>query len=281
MKRNLKPKKNYGSWVFSIKQLLNLGNWPDYIIIGTQKGGTSSLQYYLSQHPKIDTSFIKEIHFFDNNFEQGLHWYKAHFPNSLLLKLKRKITGEASPYYIFHPLVPARIAKVLPKIKMVVLLREPVARAYSHYKMEFRMKRETLSFEEAIKVESERLRRGKNKIMSGQSSLAYKRHSYLERGKYIEQLEKWFQFFSREQFLILKSEDFFSSPQSELSKIFKFLGLPDYKIKNLKSKNVGNYKDSMEKSTRQELSNFFRPYNKRLYNLLGKDFNWEKDYQND
>lgn len=132
---------------------------PDFIIIGAQRAGTTSLFEYVSHHPCIGCSFGKELHFFDNlkgSFQKGLMWYRAHFPSYPYMYLAKKvrgrdmITGEASPYYLFHPLAATRIARVLPRVKLIAILRNPVDRAYSHYHHNAKYKRETLSFEAAL-----------------------------------------------------------------------------------------------------------------------------------
>jgi len=131
---------------------------PDFIIIGVQRGGTTSLYKYMTKHPKIIPALKKEIHFFDNKFGKGLSWYESQFmqnPFFCLLKRKRKsedtITGEASPYYIYHPHVPKRISKILPNVKLIAILRNPIERAFSHYNHEVRLGAEKLSFEDALK----------------------------------------------------------------------------------------------------------------------------------
>src|SRR4051812_46716716 len=138
---------------------------PDFIIIGVQKGGTSSLFEYLKQHPNIKTSVVKEVHYYDSDYKKGMKWYRSFFP--LNEKNKKIIYGEASPYYFFHPLVPERIYKDNPNIKLILLLRDPVDRAYSHYQMERRKGREKLkSFEEAILKETERIQKGHDAIVN-------------------------------------------------------------------------------------------------------------------
>lgn len=129
---------------------------PNFIIIGAQKGGTSSMFSYLKQHPQLQLPDIKEIHFFDNNYQKGSTWYKSHFP---LIIVKNKLTGEASPYYLFHPHVPQRVIQLCPKVKLIVMLRNPADRAYSHYMMQNKRKIDPLpTFEEAIDAEESRLR---------------------------------------------------------------------------------------------------------------------------
>ncbi|HEV2894458.1 MAG TPA: sulfotransferase, partial [Actinomycetota bacterium] len=137
---------------------------PDYLIIGAQRAGTTSLHRYLIQHPGVRTTLrTKGVHFFDTAYGRGMSWYASRFPTKLTawyvarrhgVELR---TGEASPYYLFHPHVPARVAEHLPQVRLIALLRDPVGRAYSHYQHEVARGFETLSFEEAIEAEPARL----------------------------------------------------------------------------------------------------------------------------
>ena len=173
---------------------------PDFLVIGVMKGGTTSFFNYLAQHPQINPPFRKEIKFFDIHYLQGLGWYRAHFPTRFKMK-SGMLTGEATPYYIFHPAAPERVAKVLPNVKLIALLRNPVDRAYSHYNHMLRVGREPLPFEEAITREAERLDGEAEKIVANlrYSTFKHLHYSYLARGRYIEQLEKWFALFPRER----------------------------------------------------------------------------------
>jgi len=247
----------------------------DFIIIGTQRGGTTSLYNYLGQHKDVTPAVTKEIHFFDDNYDRGLDWYYEQFPSisKNLGKEKIPITGESTPYYQFHPLVPERVFKTLPKVKLIVLLRNPVDRAYSHYNHAKRVGNETLSFEDAIQAEGKRLEGEKEKLLEGKQSLTYQRLSFLSRGMYVNQLKLWRQFFQKEQFLILKTEDFFDSPRTILERVFDFLGLENFEISNFKKFNQFKY-PKMEEKTRKYLTEFFKPHNKKLYQFLGKDFGW-------
>ena len=138
---------------------------PDFLIIGTQRGGTTSLYNYLVEHPGIGAASIKEVHFFDTpHFKQGLAWYRGHFPSAFQRYYVERslkhgfVTGEASPYYLFHPHAPKRVAGLMPQMKLIVMLRNPVDRAYSHYHHEVAGGHEKLAtFEEAIACEDERL----------------------------------------------------------------------------------------------------------------------------
>jgi len=256
---------------------------PDFIIIGAQKGGTTSLYKHLTEHPKIIRTLRKEIHFFDNNFSKGLSWYQSHFKQNPLFfiilrkkKFKDSITGEASPYYIFHPHAPSRISKIIPNVKLIAMLRNPVDRAFSHYNHMVHDGHEHLSFEDAIKEEPKRLRGEIEKMLENETynSFNHQYLSYVQRGIYIDQLERWIKKFPKEQILILSSEDFFSNTTKICNDVFSFLNLPNYNINKIKTYNKGTYK-SMKKNTRKELIEFFEPYNEKLYSFLNKDLGWK------
>jgi hypothetical protein len=208
---------------------------PDFVIIGAQKGGTTSLYNYLLEHQGIVPSFAKEAHFFDKNFKKGAGWYRAHFPTSLHkyytenIRKQRFITGESTPYYLFHPHAPGRIARILPQAKFIVLLRNPVDRAYSQYAHQGRQKYETLSFAEALEREEERTAQEREKILQIEDYVSFndQHYTYLARGVYIEQIQRWMKFFPKEQFLILKIKDFYADPATEVQKTIEFLEVPD------------------------------------------------------
>ena len=121
---------------------------PDFLVIGAQRAGSTSLFAQLCEHPGVAAPSHKEIHYFDLQSFRGLRWYRSHFPPAG--RSRGRITGEASPYYLFHPAVPARVAEALPDVRLVALLRDPVARAYSQYQLSVRDGHETLGFEEAL-----------------------------------------------------------------------------------------------------------------------------------
>jgi len=247
---------------------------PDFIIIGAQKCGTSSLHYYLSQHPHVKMSVPKEIHFFDQNFTKSIWWYKSHFP--FKLDKRKSICGEATPYYFFHPLVPKRIYKLCPKVKLILLLRNPVDRAYSHYIMQkIKGIENCQTFEEAIAIEEFRIKDDKEKILKDRLYKEYnfQKFSYLERGKYFDQLKRWLKYFSVDQILIIKSEDFFSEPNCELAKIYNFLSIEEIYPKDLSIINSNEY-DEISRELRERLNIFFKEVNKDLIEILGEKYTW-------
>ncbi len=246
-------------------------NLPDFIIIGSQKSGTTSLYYYLIQHSQLLPSRIKEIHFFDDYFELGTAWYRAQFrsPN-LFLNLK---LFEATPRYLFHPLAPKRIVTVLPNLKMIVLLRNPTDRAISHYFMSKRYNNEELSLKEALLAEEKRLK----PIIQKQdyNNPIFKMNSYKSRGLYKEQLERYFKYFPRQHIFVINSEKFFAQPQNTLRQVFEFVEVnQEFKIQDLQPCNKGYNKSKVHPDIYEYLNSYFRPHNEALYELIGTRYDW-------
>jgi len=258
---------------------------PDYYIIGVAKSGTSSLYECLVQHLCVEPASTKEIHFFDRYPDRGLSWYKVCFPFKLhkffVKKISRSdfITGEATPRYIEHPKTAEKILELTPNAKLIVMLRNPIDRAYSHWNMNYEVKKETLSFEKSIEIEKKRIAGEYEKMLKNESyySLTYYHFSYLERSTYANYLEKWFKVFPRKQFLIINADVFFKKPQYVYNKVLNFLDLPDWKLKHFKKYRIGRYIEPIKPDTRKKLVEYFRPHNERLYKLIGEDFNWDKE----
>jgi hypothetical protein len=266
---------------------------PDFLIIGGQRCGTSSLYYYLTEQHGISSAATKEVHFFDDFFANGINWYRAQFPTRAYkyyvegMRHHRFLTGEASPYYLFHPHAPRRISAALPHVKLVALLRNPVDRAYSQHWLEVKGRYETLSFEEAIHCEQDRIAGEREKMVNDEHyhSFKHRRYTYLTRGIYIDQIEYWLKYFPSEQFLFLKTEDLYSNPASVVRQTLEFLGVPDkeidtnkkYKKYKVPSKTGYKTRDSAPKMNpiiRESLVEYFKPFNARLYEFLGRDLEW-------
>jgi hypothetical protein len=256
---------------------------PDFLIIGAQKAGTSSLFNYLHDHPNVSGSRPKEVHYYDANFDKGQSWYRMHFPRAPLHRLLGRaeggglVTGEATPYYLFHPHVPKRVATDLPNAKLIILLRNPIDRAFSHYQHTLRHPgAETLSFSEAIAREEERTKDEFERVVANEyaSSDPLRQLSYKSRGHYAEQIKRWLEHFDRSQLLVIGSEKFFQDTREEYLKVLRFLGLPERLPENFKKIHAGGYKESMEPKARAYLEEYFEPYNEELYELLDTDFGW-------
>ena len=242
---------------------------PDFVIIGTQRGGTTSLYRYLTEHPDVGSALRKEVHFFDRHYEKGMNWYLAHFP----VRGEVLVVGEASPNYLFHPVVPERARRAVPHAKFIALLRNPIDRSYSHYQMRVKKGLEPLSFEDAIEKEPERLSRSDDP-----ASPTWRQYSYIKRGLYVHQLKRWMSVFPREQFLIIKSEDFYKEPERILHQTLEYLGLRPWSPGSFKAHHLSEYAD-MTPATRKRLREYFAPYNEQLYAFLGRDLGWEHEQQ--
>ncbi len=254
---------------------MNLTADPDFLIIGAQKSGTTSLYEYLCQHPSILPASKKEIHYFDKNYYKGRLWYRWHFPEK---KTGGQLTGEASPSYLFYPGAARRIYKALPRARLLVLLRNPVDRAISAYFHQRQKGVETLSLEEALKREESRLARYRGRLgygwLSARSNKNLRRFSYRTRGLYAQQLREYLRYFPREQVWIEQGELFFARPKQMVKSSLRFLGLEaSYLPSDVYPRNVHHY-GQIAASTRQMLEDFYRPHNEELYGLLGRRFDW-------
>ena len=264
-KRALSPKRpGFG-------RLVGRGKHPDFLIIGTQKGGTTSLYSYLSAHRHVSAAVTKEVHYFDFHYGCGDAWYRAHFAPAVWLRARRQLTGEASPGYLYNPYTPARVAASLPDAKLIVMLRDPAERAFSHYQMSVRRGREHLPFAEALDREAERLS-GERRRLGLEAAFArgpsHRNHSYLARGHYAEQLEGWLEHFSRDQLLVLESERFFAAPEQVHAETMHFLGLPHHPLPHYR--NLNGWGRAQGVAARDRMETYFAPHNARLENLLGR-----------
>jgi Sulfotransferase domain len=252
---------------------------PDFIIIGAMKAGTTSLFYYLSQHPDLYLSVPKEVHFFDggknpkvDTFAKGEIWYRAHFPLKKELNGKAKVY-EASPVYIFNPLAPKRIFDTIPNVKLILLLRNPTERAVSHYLHGARRNWDSLPFYDALQAEEARLK----PVIEAQDykSRTYIEHSYKSRGLYKQQIERYLAYFAREQMLILDSNNLFTQTDHAIKRVFDFIGVDaQFKVKNLSTANSAPNKQKFEPHVYQYLNDYFQPHNQALYELMGEDYGW-------
>jgi hypothetical protein len=255
----------------------------DFVIIGTAKSGTTSLYAWLCEHPCVEPATHKEVHHFEYNYYRGVDWYRAHFPTArdrdafAATHGRPFLTGEASPSYISHHWVPERLAGLLPQAKLLVVLRDPVQRAYSQFQMSRREGEEPLeSLAQAIAVEDERLDPERARVAADPryNSWPIGCWSYLMRSRYAEQLERWFAHFPREQFHFVTLEELTSDPAAALAGVHAFLGLPPHVNGDLSPLHGARY-DPLPTEVEQQLREYFRPHNRRLYELLGVDFGWD------
>lgn len=240
---------------------------PDFLIIGAARCGTSSLFSNLLKHPRIRGPHLpltrlsnhKECHFFDRKIRSNkftIKWYKDRFkdPGSDI------VFFEATPNYIFGPEVPRFVKIHLPMAKFILMLRNPADRAWSHFY------------------------HWQNKNHHPVDILKNRSSEYIKKGIYWEQLERWFKFFPREQFFIIRSEDFFKDPKSFVMECFKFVGIEPV---DFKKKSIVYWDPKREYLVSRRsypgapypilrfLRNYFASHNERLEKLLNRKFEWD------
>ena len=243
----------------------------DFIICGTQKGGTSALDSYLRDHSEICMANTKEVHFFDNEyiFRENIPDY-SYYHSAFSPKPSHKLAGEATPIYMYWHDAPRRMWKYNPDMKLIVLLRNPIERAYSHWNMEHSRNADALSFGEAIQNESERCR----------EALPYQHrvYSYIDRGFYLEQLRRLWEYFPKEQVLVLRNEDLKYMPDDTLQKVCRFLGVD--MLQNIKAKDVHSrpYFSPISDGDKEYLRFIFEYEIRGIERILGWDCsNWLSD----
>lgn len=260
-----------------------IGLLPDFLIIGAQKCGTTSLYSYLIQSPCIYKAYVKEVGYFDRFYSsKNIKWYRSQFPSFLrrnyVNKFHKKefVTGEASTGYILNPHSLKRILNVVPLAKLILMLRNPIDRAYSHYNHTARQGLEPLSFKEAIKVENERIGDAWNRMLEDEDYYNFDiaLYAYLTTGIYADQVRVLLSLFPKDQILFIKSEDFFKDPASTVKRVLGFLDLPSWELKSDTILLEGKYA-KMDENSREKLGDFYRSHNQRLYEYAGMDFGWE------
>ncbi|BAZ44189.1 sulfotransferase [Chondrocystis sp. NIES-4102] len=242
---------------------------PDFIIPGASKSGTSSLFYYLDRHPQILLSHIKEIDFYWKNYDKGIDWYLAHFPS--LTDREDFLTGEATPNYLRFPLVAQRIKDTFPQVKIILLLRNPADRAISWHYHKFNTGLTKQNLKTAIATEIERLATISEAEIT---NTGFYNPDNILSSLYIYKIKPWIEILGRDQFLILKSEDFYSDPQTSMNEVFNFLGVANCPLDSYPKVNAGSY-NQVDAELRKTLVDYFAPYNQQLEDYLGMQFNWE------
>jgi len=263
-------------------RMLNAGSrpLPDFLIIGAQRCGTTSLYRYLAQHPQvIGAAPSKGVHYFDVNHKRSLRWYRAHFPTRRRRDQagSAAVTGEASPYYVFHPHGPGRVRAALPNARLILMLRDPVVRAFSQYQQEYaRGFEDAETFERALDLEPGRLAGERERMLAdpGYESRALQHHAYAARGEYAPQLEAWRARFDPAQIHAIVAEEFFADPAAAYRGVLDFLGLPmpsrPPQFKAFNARPAGG----MAAETRERLAARFAEPNRRLEELLGRRLAW-------
>ena len=255
---------------------------PDFLVIGAKRCGTTSLYRHLPEHQCISRSLRDNIGFFNDNYHLGINWYKSLFPTifykkKMESKNKHCLFFDVTSGYMEEELTAKNVHEVNPNQKIIVILRNPVDRAYSHYHVNVKEKSEKRSFEDAVfeemnRIKSERIIQNKNKNLR---VFTPNNIHYLKKGFYALQLKSWFKIFPREQILVLSTEEFQEDQNLIYKKIFDFLNIPNMKIKSTEKMEKGNY-IPMKHDTRNLLLDYFRQYNHELFEFINSEFDWKK-----
>jgi hypothetical protein len=270
MRRWLIDRRDVGAGLIaSVKARLAPRERPAFLIAGAQKAGTTYLYQELCAHPHVLPALTKEIHYFDSNYHRDLEWYLGFFPRAAKLAMGR-ITGEASPDYLVHPLAAPRIAKDLPDTKVIILLRDPVRRAFSQFLHERRLGYESVgSFQEALDLEPERLAGEVERVEQnpGYVSYALSHYSYRLRGLYLPQVERFYDALGPERLLVLRSEALYAKPIETTMRVQEFLGLEPWRPRrpgpnDMKSSGV------IPPDVAAELREYFAPHQEALEHYL-------------
>lgn len=255
---------------------------PGFLMIGVSRCGTTSMFQALAAHPQlVRPAHHKGIYYFDLNYYRGPDWYRGHFPliraaRHRAARFGEPVAFEASGYYIYHPFALGRVARDIPSIKLLVMLRDPVARAYSAYKHEYAGGFEPVdSFEEALELEDGRLagETERMRLDPRYEAFSHRHHSYRHRGHYAEQLERVFALFPRSQVHIVDSEAYFSRPGQQYRQVLAFLGLRTFEPPAF-TRPKAHPSQPMAASTMDKLRRYYAPRDERLVELLGRPVSW-------
>ncbi|MBA9003556.1 sulfotransferase family protein [Thermomonospora cellulosilytica] len=256
---------------------------PDFLIVGAQRCGTTSLFRYLREHPAILRDRLdKGVHYFDMHYDRGMAWYRGHFPLTATARMVQRRVGvrpqtfEASPFYMFHPLGPERIARDLPGVRLIAMVRDPVERAFSAHAQEVRRGFETEPFERALELEEARLAGEVEKMLADPHYLSFsvQHHAYRARGRYVEQLERMERLFGRDRIHVIDSHELSANPEAVYDRLLEFLGLPNLGYPTFERHNAAPRPAPMPESVRRELTEHFEPYDARLADWLGREPSW-------
>jgi len=253
---------------------------PDFLVIGAKRCGTTSLYQHLPEHPCISKSPHDNMGFFNDNFHLGVNWYKSFFPTTFTRKkIKSKfgnfLAFDVTTKYMEEESTANNVYQTKPNMKIIIILRNPVDRAYSQYHLSVRQTAERRSFEDVVEENMNRLNKESHEHYEIKPRFSAKEDNYLKKGLYALQLRYWLKILPRENILIVSTEEFESNQQIIYNKIFEFLNISKFEVKNTKKMQKGNY-PPIKSETRNLLLDYFRPHNHELFELINMEFDWDK-----
>lgn len=239
---------------------------PDLIVLGAMKAGSTSLYEMLVSHPDVRGAVRKEVHFLDQHYDRGLRWYRGQF--SAARPGGGRIAVDATPMYLSLPAAPVRLASSGVRPRFVVVLRDPVERAISHWKHRHREGRDTRSLDQVIEDET-----GITDEQAAAMPDEHYKRLVLAHGHYADQLGRWFHEFPQDDFFIVESQRLFGSPQAVMGEVFNFAGLSSWRVSDLSPRNVGDARPAAQPMI-AALSDYYEQRNERVYQLLGERYRW-------
>jgi hypothetical protein len=263
---------------------------PSFLISGGQRCGTTSMYRALAAHPGIRKAVRhKGVHYFDISYAKGMRWYRGHFPTARAAERQGAAAGgvpvqtfESSPYYMYHPLAADRIARDLPGVKLVVLVRDPVERAYSQHAHEFARGFETeADFATALALEPQRLA-GQSELLATDPhaySFAHQHHGYRARGEYVRYLRRLADAVGRDRIHVVDSAEFFATPQKAYDGVIAFLGLPNLGYPAFEQHNARPRTLPIPAPVYAELREHYQPFDAELSDWLGRTVSWQAGAQ--
>ncbi len=259
---------------------------PDYLIIGTKRGGSTSLARWVLQHPDVGSLFParetrKGTYYFDVNYNRGSSWYRSHFPTRVAVALQsrrsgsKQVIGEAVPYYLHHPHAPSRARSYAPDAKIIALLRDPVQRAFGHWGERTRNGVEWLPFDQALAAESERLDGEEERMIADPdyTSFAHQHFGYVDQGRYERGLGRWIEQWPASQLLILRSEDMYQNPADVYGQVLDFLGLKPFEPAEFGAWNM-KATSSLPPEQESSLRQLLQPSIDATEKLLNREMGW-------
>lgn len=265
---------------------------PDFLVIGAKRGGTTSFYFDLLEHPSVVRLFpppvpwikpeaTKGVHYFDANATRSVAWYRSHFPTRATRRLNERhtgaqsLTGEASPYYLFHPAAAARAHAVVPQARLIAVLRDPVMRTYSHWKERRRNGAEPLDFPSALAAEGDRLAGERERLLAdpGYASYPWEQQSYATQSRYADSLRVWVDLYGVDRLHVVVSEDYYRDPRGTLDHVQEFLGLARHPLGGGQVRNAAQG-NPLDAEVTRSLAARFADSNQSLSQLLGRELPW-------
>jgi hypothetical protein len=246
---------------------------PTTVIVGAQKAGTTQLYAYMVKHPRCYGAAEKEVDYFSKRPHRSVAWYRSRFPWRWRVRRRRAHVLEASPSYLPTPSALRKMQTVIPNARLIVLLRDPVSRAFSHYQHKKTRHVEPRSFAEVVDDEI------RNNPYPPTWGVALEENAqpmlgYVARGYYALQIELLLKLYRRNRVLFIDSASLFDDTAAVCNRAFDYMGLEDFDVEPGKVFNRGFYQEKIDPRVAERLREHYRPYDEMLQELLGRPFTW-------